>query len=53
MMNTLRLGTERAGNRGFVDLFIFTANIVSHAFLLINFSKSRKTHAMFSGKSVH
>jgi len=51
-MNTLRLGTERADNLGFVDLFIFTANIVSHAFLLIKFSKSRKTHAMSSGKSV-
>lgn len=38
---TLRLGTERAGNLCFVYLFIFTANIISHAFLLINFSKSR------------
>lgn len=51
-MSTLRRGTERAGNLCFVHLFSFTANVVSHAFLLINFSKSRKTHARFSGRSI-
>lgn len=41
MMSTLRLGRERAGDLCFVYLFIFTADILSHAFLLISFSKSR------------
>lgn len=50
-VNTSRLGTEKAGNLCFVYLFIFTANIISHAFLLINFSKSRQNMQYLPAKA--